>query len=107
MTVNRKDFLNNFAKAASVTVAGTALSFHHPLTSNAFDPQTFNHQYADPKHPNCKRIVVVNREGEAKISGTDGSPGCDEDGSGNVWRLVGEVEGKNILVDFSPKVRDT
>ena len=103
---------NGFFKKCLVgTVATTAvMTFSNNPTStkanaaSSFDPQTFNHQYTDPKHPNCKRIVVVKRDGEAAISGTDGTPGCPDDGSGTVWRLVGEVEGSNILVDFSAKV---
>ena len=86
-------------------VGATIMLASAPLTTHAFDPQTFNHQYNDPKHPNCKRIVVVRKDGGAAISGTDGSPGCPEDGTGNVWRLVGDVEENTILVDFSPKVR--
>jgi len=43
-------------------------------------------------------------DGEAaKISGTDGTPGCPADGSGKEWNLVGKVQGDNILVDFTPK----
>ena len=56
----------------------------------------------DPKHPNCLRIIKV--EGtEAKISGTDGNPGCPADGAGKEWNLLGKVEGDEILVDFTPK----
>ena len=95
-TIDRKAFFSNLAGVA----AGMAIA----RPAKAFDPQTFNHQYSDPKHPNCKRIVVVRKDGTASLSGTDGSPGCPEDGSGNVWRLVGEVEVNQLAVDFSPKV---
>lgn len=107
---SRQDFLQHVGAAlvgtGLVVMGGPAAS---PLPANAaeeFDPKTFNHQYSDPKHPNCKRIVVVKADGVAAVSGTDGTPGCPEDGSGNIWRLVGDVQGKNILVDFSPKVRN-
>jgi len=95
--VTRHDFFQSLLVGAVVAV---------PIVTNAapFDPATFSHQYNDPKHPNCKRIVVVKPDGTVNLSGTDGTPGCPEDGSGNVWRLVGEVEGDKILVDFSPKV---
>ena len=92
--------LKAFATAAGVAGAITI----SPLASDAIDGTVFNHQYSDPKHPNCKRIVVVKQDGSASLSGTDGSPGCPEDGSGNIWRLTGETDGKTILVDFSPKV---
>ena len=103
--VNRKAFFKNIGGVAAAAATGAAVvAFNAPLPAEAFDPQTFNHQYTDPKHPNCKRIVVVKKDGIAAISGTDGTPGCPEDGSGDVWRLVGEVEDDTILVDFTPKV---
>lgn len=101
-TLSRQDFLHGLVAGIAATAA--------LLPSNAaaavpFDPSTFSHQYSDPKHPNCKRIVVVKPDtGVAAVSGTDGNPGCDEDGDGTVWRLVGEVEGNKLLVDFSAKV---
>lgn len=90
---------------SSSCAAATTLLVPTATAATPFDPSTFSHQYSDPKHPNCKRIVVIKADGTAAISGTDGNPGCPEDGSGNVWRLVGEVEGNKLLVDFSPKVR--
>mmetsp|Transcript_25401 Transcript_25401/g.28484 ORF Transcript_25401/g.28484 Transcript_25401/m.28484 type:complete len:163 (-) Transcript_25401:185-673(-) len=101
--VNRQTFWKNLAG----TVTATAVVFVTPPLSAeaAFDPQTFNHQYTDPTHPNCKRIVVVKKDGVAAISGTDGKPGCPEDGDGEVWRSVGEVLAgtNNLVVDFSDK----
>mmetsp|Transcript_52222 Transcript_52222/g.59170 ORF Transcript_52222/g.59170 Transcript_52222/m.59170 type:complete len:160 (+) Transcript_52222:122-601(+) len=99
--VNRKTFWKNLAGTATVVAFITP-----PLPAEAaFDPQTFNHQYTDPTHPNCKRIVVVKKDGVAAISGTDGKPGCPEDGEGEVWRSVGEVLAgtNNLVVDFSDK----
>lgn len=94
--VDRKTFWKTLGTAAA------GIAFTPTLAANAFDPYTFNHQYDDPKHPNCKRIVVVKKDGVAMISGTEnGKKGCPEDGSGEVWRLVGEAEGKSITVDFS------
>jgi hypothetical protein len=92
------NFLRGFATAAGV--AG-AITFA-PLTSDAAE-SVFNHQYSDPIHPNCQRVVVVKNEA-AIVSGTDGNPGCPADGSGKAWRLTGQVDGDSILVDFSPKV---
>jgi hypothetical protein len=89
-----RDFVTAAGVAGAITLA--------PLTSNAAE-SVFNHEYSDPNHPNCKRIVVI-KNGETFVSGTDGNPGCPADGSGNVWRLTGEVDGNNIFVDFSPKV---
>jgi len=98
--VNRKTFWKNLG--AATATAGVAVAFAPLLPAEAaFNPQTFNHQYEDPKHPNCKRIVVVKKDGVAAISGTEGKPGCPEDGSGEVWRLVGEVLDNNIVIDFS------
>ena len=98
-TTSRQEFLQGLvAAAAAVGVATPA---------NAVDLRTqsvFTHEYADPKHPNCRRIVSVRNDGSASVSGTDGNPGCPPDGSGNIWRLVGDVQGETILVDFSPKV---
>ena len=89
-----------WAVAAGVAAA---VCVSPPAAHAEFDPTTYSHQYADPKHPNCKRIVIVREDGTAALSGTDGTPGCPADGSGNVWRLVGEVEGNKLVVDFSPK----
>lgn len=99
-TATRKEVLEGFATAAGIA---TAVAFS-PLTANAAD-SPFTGQYSDPKHPNCKRIVKVLPDNTVAISGTDGTPGCPPDGSGTLWRLTGDVDGKNILVDFSPKVR--
>ena len=98
--VPRRQFMEGFVAAAGIASAVT----FGPLVSNAGDYSVFSHQYNDPKHPNCKRIVVVKQDMTAALSGTDGNPGCPEDGSGNLWRLTGEVDGDTILVDFSPKV---
>ena len=99
-TTSRQQFLQGLV-AATVGTAVVAT----PHTAQALEPTVFSHQYDDPKHPNCKRIVVVKPDSTVALSGTDGNPGCPEDGSGNVWRLVGEVEGNKLVVDFTPKVR--
>lgn len=92
----RQEFLQGFAAAAGLVVLAT------PQISHADADSVFNGQFSDPKHPNCKRIIST-RDGDVKLSGTDGTPGCPEDGSGDVWRLTGQADGKTILVDFSPK----
>mmetsp|Transcript_24116 Transcript_24116/g.55336 ORF Transcript_24116/g.55336 Transcript_24116/m.55336 type:complete len:175 (-) Transcript_24116:3215-3739(-) len=98
-----------FFQQALLWGAAAAAAIVAPSTASAepFDPQTFAHTYSDPKHPNCKRIVQVSKYGndfgEAKLAGTDGNPGCPEDGSGNLWRLNGDIVGDKITVDFSPK----
>merc|ERR1719380_60053 len=48
----------------------------------------------DPAHPGCTRKIAVNGS-KAFISG------ADEDGK--KWRVTGEVQGKSIIVDFTPK----
>mmetsp|Transcript_15512 Transcript_15512/g.20201 ORF Transcript_15512/g.20201 Transcript_15512/m.20201 type:complete len:146 (+) Transcript_15512:129-566(+) len=85
---------------AAVGIAG-AITLA-PLAADA-ESSVFNHQYNDPNHPNCKRLVTVKEDGKSFLAGTDGNPGCPEDGSGNIWRLQGETYGNTILVDFGPK----
>eukprot|EP00579_Thalassiosira_antarctica_P006962 CAMPEP_0201880040 /NCGR_PEP_ID=MMETSP0902-20130614/10759_1 /ASSEMBLY_ACC=CAM_ASM_000551 /TAXON_ID=420261 /ORGANISM="Thalassiosira antarctica, Strain CCMP982" /LENGTH=193 /DNA_ID=CAMNT_0048408001 /DNA_START=87 /DNA_END=668 /DNA_ORIENTATION=+ len=70
-----------------------------PLTAD------FTGSYADPNHVNCRRHiqVVFGTSGQAEVSGTDGTPGCPADGSGDAWNLLGQVDGDTLLVDFSPK----
>lgn len=89
--------LRNAAAAVTITAALTGT----PTVSNAggFD---FTGSYADPNHPNCKREISVSGA-SAKVSGTDGNPGCPASGAGKPWSLVGEVNEKTILVDFTPK----
>jgi hypothetical protein len=90
-----KDILR---KAASGAVVSAAL-LTAPLISHAAQ---FDGSYSDPFHPNCLRVIKT--EGaEAKISGTDGTPGCPPDGAGKKWNLVGKIQGDSILVDFTPK----
>jgi len=101
LPANAPKLFQGFVAAAGIAASVTFA----PLASYGADVYQFNHQYNDPKHPNCKRIVVVKQDGTAALSGTDGTPGCPDDGSGDLWRLTGEVEGNTILVDFSPKVR--
>uniref|UniRef100_A0A7R9VQM6 Uncharacterized protein n=1 Tax=Pseudictyota dubia TaxID=2749911 RepID=A0A7R9VQM6_9STRA len=97
---SRQEFLQGFAAAA----AAAATASPPPALADSDERNVFNHQYSDPKHPNCKRVVMVRQDGSGTVSGTDGSPGCPEDGSGKIWRLpVGEADGKTIVVDFSPK----
>mmetsp|Transcript_19370 Transcript_19370/g.36580 ORF Transcript_19370/g.36580 Transcript_19370/m.36580 type:complete len:154 (-) Transcript_19370:124-585(-) len=104
-TTSRQEFLQGIVTAAAgaVTVAGAAAV---PAPAVAVDLRTqsvFTHEYSDPKHVNCKRVISVRPDGEAALSGTDGNPACPADGSGSVWRLVGDVQGETITVDFSPK----
>ena len=87
-----------FQKAASIVSVATLLSTS-PLVSNAVD---FTGSYSDPKHPNCQRVITV-KGSDALLKGTDGNPGCPPDGSGKEWKLIGSVDGSNILVDFTPK----
>eukprot|EP00535_Pseudo-nitzschia_heimii_P001784 CAMPEP_0197173812 /NCGR_PEP_ID=MMETSP1423-20130617/599_1 /TAXON_ID=476441 /ORGANISM="Pseudo-nitzschia heimii, Strain UNC1101" /LENGTH=161 /DNA_ID=CAMNT_0042622677 /DNA_START=70 /DNA_END=555 /DNA_ORIENTATION=- len=71
--------------------------------------EDFLGEYADPNHPNCRRsIVAADAHVEtAWVKGTDGSPGCPPDGSGDPWTVQGTFDdaGKpaSIVVDFSPK----
>ena len=96
----RRGFLvQGIAAATAAFVGGSTAG-----TANAFEASTFNHMYNDPKHPNCKRIVQVKQDGFVQLSGTDGNPGCPEDGDGDIWRLQGELRDNTILVDFAPKV---
>jgi hypothetical protein len=85
-------------KAVTGALVAASLAFT-PMAANAVD---FSGDYADPKHPNCKRQINVLGK-TAYVSGTDGTPGCPADGSGKPWNLIGKVKVNNILVDFSPK----
>lgn len=97
-----KKKLQQAAEAAFVSASIAAA----PLVANAVD---FSGSYSDPSHPNCKRVIEVtkkrvNGKNVAKLSGTDGSPGCPAGGSGTEWELTGKVaDSKSIFVDFSPK----
>lgn len=62
----------------------------------------FAGSFADPKHPNCQRVISADGP-KAFIKGTDGTPGCPADGSGREWKLTGKIDGESIFVDFSPK----
>jgi hypothetical protein len=88
-------------KAASVASVSAAIAAS-PLISNAVSGPDFGGSYRDPIHPGCLRNIEV-AGAAAKISGTDGNPGCPADGSGRVWNLEGKIDGKSIFVDFSPK----
>jgi hypothetical protein len=94
--------VRNAAAAATISAALVGA----PLVSNAGAGFDFTGSYSDPKHPNCKREVVVSGA-SAKVSGTDGNPGCPASGAGKPWSLAGEVKidrkEKTLLVDFSPK----
>jgi len=101
-----------FVQSVTSSIAAAAVTSFVPLPAQAASNDNnnnnnnaalFNHQYSDPKHPNCKRIIAAKSDGTASLSGTDGNPACPEDGSGTVWRLPGEVEGNTILVDFTAK----
>ena len=70
--------------------------------NKALAANKFSGQYADPMHPNCKRIILVH-EPDALVAGTDGDPGCPPDGSGESWEVSGTVDMNSIVVDFSPK----
>ncbi|GKY93062.1 hypothetical protein MPSEU_000274500 [Mayamaea pseudoterrestris] len=87
--------------AASVATASVIIA-SSVAGANAID---FNGSYADPFHPNCRRIVSVSSGSTATLKGTDGNPGCPTDGSGREWTLTGTIDadGKNIVVDFTPK----
>jgi len=87
--------------AVSAAAVASILTSSLPQPAHAID---FSGRYSDPKHPNCKREIVVVEAGRTvKVKGTDGNPGCPPDGSGKAWELVGKINGDSILVDFSPK----
>lgn len=87
-----------FQRAMGIASISAALAAG-PVTTSAID---FSGSYSDPFHPNCQRVVTV-KGLDARISGTDGNPGCPPDGSGRAWKLQGKVDNNKILVDFSPK----
>ena len=63
----------------------------------------FTGSYSDPNHPGCARLIAVEDDGVALVSGADGNPGCSG-GDGRPWQLKGKVSGDDkIFIDFSPK----
>jgi hypothetical protein len=74
-------------------------------TTTVVANSNFAGSYADPFHPNCRRVIatVSSSPGKVSVSGTDGNPGCPPDGNGRAWQLEGTVSGSTIVVDFSPK----
>jgi len=74
-------------------------------TKAPFSGMGLSGEYSDPNHPNCIRHIKVAADGiHAYVSGTDGNPGCPQDGSGKAWGLDGTVRPPDtIIVDFSPK----
>jgi len=88
--------------AAAVATAPLVSHAEYPV-SNPNDYPDFSGSYNDPKHPNCLRVINVVGD-NAILKGSDGNPGCNEDGSGGKqWTLKGKVDGRNIKVDFSRK----
>ena len=95
-SINRRSAMSNLFKTVGSAALVTTVQ---PSISSAAE---FTGSYSDPNHPNCKRNIVADGN-KVALSGTDGTPGCPVDGSGNSWSLSGEISGENILVDFSPK----
>jgi hypothetical protein len=89
-------------QAATAMASLSAALWSSPLPATAAVDWTGS--YADPKHPNCQRVIQV-AGSLASVSGTDGTPGCPADGSGRAWALEGKIDKKDatILVDFTPK----
>ena len=94
-TLNRADL----QKAASAAFVSAAIM----VAPVAADAAPFAGSYADPKHPNCKRVIEIGKGNTALVSGTDGSPECPADGSGRVWNIEGKINNDEIFIDFSPK----
>lgn len=86
-------------KSVSLNAMSAAIA-SAPIGSETVD---FSGSYADPNHPNCLRLIQVVDPPSAKITGTDGNPGCPPDGGGTEWSLIGTIEDDTILIDFSPK----
>ena len=93
-------WMTELRKAVTIAGVSAVVWTSAPLYAPAVD---FSGSYADPKHPNCKRVIVEDSSTSVVVSGTDGTPGCPPDGSGNPWKLAGTVREDKILVDFSPK----
>jgi len=73
---------------------------------------SFLSEYRDPNHPNCERSIVAAADSTSNsrtlpvvVSGTDGTPGCPPDGSGEAWTVEGRMDELygTIQVDFSSK----
>lgn len=86
--------------ASAAALASAVLLGGGPDVAGAVD---FGGSYSDPNHPGCARLVAVEDDGVALVSGADGNPGCSG-GDGRPWQLKGKVSGDDkIFIDFSPK----
>jgi len=91
--------LSKAAKMATLSF-GLATSTIAPVNAQV----DFSGSYSDPNHPNCLREIQVVNPTTAKVTGTDGTPGCPPDGTGRPWSLTGILSGDDsILIDFTPK----
>lgn len=92
--LKKKNELNSsLALLASLVITVT------PAAAHAVS--IFEGNYADPKHPGCARAIASN----GVVSGTDGTPGCENGEPQQPWNLSGKIfeDEKKIFIDFSPK----
>ncbi|GHP03091.1 hypothetical protein PPROV_000184600 [Pycnococcus provasolii] len=92
--LKKKNELNSsLALLASLVITVT------PAAAHAVS--IFEGNYADPKHPGCARAIASN----GVVSGTDGTPGCENGEPQRPWNLSGKIfeDEKKIFIDFSPK----
>ena len=88
------------AAALAASMASAVLLDGGPDVAGAVD---FTGSYSDPNHPGCARLIAVEDDGVALVSGADGNPGCSG-GDGRPWQLKGKVSGDDkIFIDFLQK----
>jgi hypothetical protein len=63
--------LINFAQQTAMSLAIVFLCSQHIAVAAAPEAFVFNHEYADPLHPECKRKIQVSKDGQSfKYTGT-------------------------------------
>lgn len=96
--------LKSIAAAAAV---GLCVSLAVPAVAVAGASSVFVGEFADPKHPGCRR-TIQGSGAVLDVLGTDGTPGCANGERQRPWSLKGDIvkvpsKQDEILIDFSPK----
>ncbi|EEC51751.1 predicted protein [Phaeodactylum tricornutum CCAP 1055/1] len=87
--------------AAAAAIAGAVATT--PLVADAVSfSDKYSGFYNDPKHPGCERLITASGA-SASISLRDGTPGCNKGEKTKKYKVVGEIAGDKITVDFSGK----
>merc|ERR1712127_477080 len=95
--------MGNFMKQIIAVTALIAASVNGAVLNGS---QMFAGKYSDPNHPNCPRTIESVSAHKALVSGSDPAPGHSSCNGRNdeAWGpLDAQINGDEIVVDFSPK----